>query len=201
MVEVGFLAVFYQTLNWIHPFTVAGYVPQPPVANPITGDIAVSQATYLSWKDLLGLQALQLSLTLLFGCIGLWLGGVIGRSEKAANSARVTALIAFVGSVALQPNLTVPLVVVGGLIFFCLIMPPKSGPRAFQSGVLFVVSLLTGSAIWNWLGPYQPTLQLLHYSPVMAICYDDNLAMASLAYLGLALSFGYLSYRQVLKSV
>src|ERR1017187_4690565 len=110
---------------------------------------------------------MQLAVTLLFGCIGLWLGGVIGRSEKAAASARVTALIAFVGSLALQPNYNVPLVVVGGLIFFCLIVPPKSGPRAFQSGVLFVVFLLVASAIWNWLGPYQPTPQLSHYSPVI----------------------------------
>jgi hypothetical protein len=132
----------------------------------------------------------------------LWLGAVIGRSEKAAQSARVSAFITFAGSsLALQPNFTVPLAFAGVIIFYCLIVQPQSRPRAFQGGVLALVFLLTGETLWQSLGAYQPTLQLSSYSPVIAILSDENILKASLAYLGLAFGFGYLSYRQVLKTV
>ena len=172
LVEIGFLTVFYQVLNGIHPFA--------------------------SWQSLLKLQFLQLAITLFYGCLGLWLGGIIGHTEKASAYARVTAFVTVVGCAVMQTAYAFLVALAGGMFFFCLVVQPQSRPRAYQSGVLAVVVLLVGQALWQALGSAQPNFQLSEFSPAWAI-WDQNSA-ASPLYLTLAVAFGYLSYRQVLKT-
>ena len=176
LVEIYFIAVFYQLLNLVHPWS--------------------------DWLSLLKLQLLQASATLLYGCFGLWLGGLIGAGERAAASARATAFMTMVGCLLLEKALTWPLLLAGGMIWFFLILQPHSRPsRAYQSGVIALVLLLILPALYHGVASYLPTFELSQYSPLFASYYNESAPGSSLIYLGLSACFGYLGYRQILKAV
>ncbi|CAN0374782.1 unnamed protein product, partial [Phaeothamnion confervicola] len=176
LVEVYFIGVFAHVLNWAHPWT--------------------------TWQDLLQIQFFQLTAALLYGCIGLWLGGVIGHSERAAASARATAVMTTVGCLLVEKTMAWPILLIGGVIWFCLMVQPSHSQqnKPYHGLVMLSVLFLLVPTCWQ-VTSYLPNFELSQFSALVATYHSKSLASNSALFLALSFVFGALGYRQVFKTV
>jgi ABC-type transport system involved in multi-copper enzyme maturation permease subunit len=82
----------------------------------------------------LGITAFQLTASILFGGLGLWLGSLLPDPEKAANTARVLVVVLLAATFLPGQYLPWPIVVVGLLLWVCLVWLPQVRPSQAVQG-------------------------------------------------------------------
>lgn len=97
----------------------------------------------ISPYTVLAVNAFLLSVSLLFGCLGLWLGSQVADPEKAANHARLAVLMGLGGTLLLENLLTWPFLLVGAVVWMFLMSPARPGHsyRGLIYALVVVVSL------------------------------------------------------------
>lgn len=126
------------------------------------GGIAVAVST--------GLVLFLGTVTLLFGCFGLWLGSVVPDPEKAAGNARGVVLMLMPGTFVLEQLLSWPMLLVAGLIWICLVVQPQVRPgRAYQGGVAALILLLLLPLLYTFAQSGLHRFELSAYNPMCAV--------------------------------
>jgi hypothetical protein len=130
------------------------------------------------------------SATMFFGCLGLWLGVVVGDPEKAATNSRLLVFMGLIVFLALEKALYWPMLLVGILIWVCLVVQPPTRPgQAYHSGVAALVLLLLLPFLFTFSSNLLPEFQISIYNPLVALRNNANLVQDSALYLCLSLIF------------
>ena len=151
---------------------------------------------------ILKIQALMATVTMLFGSVGLWLGVVVGEPEKAATNARLVVFMGLIGCYMLEMALHWPLLLVGILIWVCLVIQPPSRPgQAYHSGVFALVLLLLLPFMYTFSESLLPDLKMSIYNPLVALKDKENLIQNSALYLCLSFLLFKLTTRRLRSSI
>lgn len=84
----------------------------------------------------------QITLTLFFGGLGLWLGGALREPGRTARSARLLVLVLVLATALGPDQVNTVLVLTGLLLWFCLVWIPQFRPGQAVQGSLAALTLL-----------------------------------------------------------
>lgn len=126
---------------------------------PLWAELAFSLPLSLlvySWQGtaepllIVAVTAFLFTATLLFGGLGMWLGGLLGDPERAARASRLLVAILLLATSLTPTQLPGPIVLVGLLLWVCLVWLPQVRPNQAVQGsiaallILLVLPLLYG---------------------------------------------------------
>ncbi|MBI3928173.1 MAG: hypothetical protein HY319_21700 [Armatimonadetes bacterium] len=118
----------------------------------------------------LALNAFLFTVSLLFGGFGLWLGSIASDPEKAAGNARALAFMLLIGTLLLEKILAWWLLVIGVLIWICLVVQPQVRPRqAVHSGVIALLLLLSLPFVYKLTESRFHHFELSAYNPLRVV--------------------------------
>jgi ABC-type multidrug transport system permease subunit len=118
----------------------------------------------------LGITAFQLAASLLFGGLGLWLGSLLPDPEKAANTARVLVVALLLATFLDGQYLPWPIVVVGLLLWVCLVWLPQVRPsQAVQGSIAALMMLLVLPVIYHVAQGFMNQIDLSTLNPLRAV--------------------------------
>lgn len=102
-----------------------------------------------SWRGtvppgtILAVLAFLFTATLFFGGLGMWLGGLLGEPDRAARASRLLVAILLLATSLTPTQLPGPIVLVGLLLWVCLVWLPQVRPnQAVQGSVAALLILL-----------------------------------------------------------
>jgi hypothetical protein len=119
----------------------------------------------ISLWTVLAVDGFLVAVSLLFGCLGLWLGSQLPEPERAANNAKLVVMMLLVGTLLLESLLTWPFLLVGSVVWMFLMSPSRPGQQSYRGliyALVVVVSLplllsLSQGALYNFeLGAFNP---------------------------------------------
>lgn len=121
-------------------------------------------AEHIPPLTVLAVDGFLLAVSLLFGCLGLWLGSQVPEPEKAANHAKLVVMMVLGGTLLLENLLTWPFLLVGSVVWMFLMSPARPGQsyRGLVYALVVVVSLplllsLSQGALYNFqLSAFNP---------------------------------------------
>lgn len=91
----------------------------------------------------LAVTAFLFTATVLFGGLGMWLGGLLGEPERAARASRLLVAILLLATSLTPTQLPGPIVLVGLLLWVCLVWLPQVRPnQAVQGSIAALLILL-----------------------------------------------------------
>lgn len=163
------------------PLALAGALRAKLVASllPLWLELLLALPTALmvySWQGdvatsvILTVTAFQLAASVLFSGLGMWLGALLGDPERAARTSRLVVGLAILGTSLTPTQLPGPIVLVGILLWICLVWLPQVRPsQAVQGSVAALVILLILPVLYSLGRDAMAGLDLTAANPLRAI--------------------------------
>lgn len=120
-------------------------------------------------QTVLAVDGFLISVSLLFGCLGLWVGSQVSDPDKAASHAKVVVLMLLGGTLLLENLLSWPVLVMGSILWVCLMSPSRPG-QSYRGLVYALVIVVSLPLILTFTGgTLASNFQLSAYNPLCCV--------------------------------
>lgn len=131
-----------------------------------------------------------------YGALGLWLGSLMEKSEKAALAARLAAVLTLLGGLLLNWVMTPPILVAAALMYLCLLSPASYRQGQVSQGGIATIALMLMVMLLLWAAKdWLPGYSLSDFTPLYAVHTGHLPLLTGSLYLLFAGVFAFLAFR------